>query len=410
MNHKLFTRSLRQIGRRSFSNDAYIVSATRTPVGSFQKSLASVSATALGSTVIKDILKRSAIDPTLVDEVFMGHVCQANVGQAPARQAALGGGLPESVPCTTVNKVCASGMKSITLAAQSIMMGQNSCVIAGGMESMSSIPFYIPKARTGYALGHGELLDGLLKDGLTDAFDGHHMGICAENTAEVQGFSREDQDAYCLESYRRAKVAAEAGKFEREICPVSIPQRRGDPIVFSADEEWKALKMDKVPTLKPVFKKNGTVTAANASTLNDGASAVMVCSEDFIKAHNLSPIARIRSFADGACKPIDFPIAPAVASPIALQRAGLTASDIDFFEVNEAFSVVALANMKLMGLDHAKTNVWGGAVALGHPIGSSGCRIVVTLLNVLQTEGGKLGMAGICNGGGGATALVVELC
>jgi len=410
MQSKYFTRTLSKLGRRSFSNDVYIVAATRTPVASFQKSLASVSVSTLGATVIRDILKRSTVDPSLVDEVFMGHVCQANAGQAPARQAALGGGLPDSVPCTTVNKVCASGMKSITLAAQSIMTKQNSCVIAGGMESMSNIPFYMPKARTGIPLGHGEILDGLVKDGLTDAFGGHHMGICAENTAEVQGFSREDQDAYCIESYRRAQVAAESGKFEREICPVSIPQRKGDPVLFTADEEWKLLKKDKVPTLKPVFKKNGTVTAANASTLNDGASAVMVCSEEFVKAHNLTPIARIRSFADGACKPIDFPIAPAVACPKALTRAGLSVSDIDFFEVNEAFSVVALANMKLMGMDHAKTNVWGGAVALGHPIGSSGCRIVVTLLNVLQSEGGKLGMAGICNGGGGATAMVVELC
>lgn len=410
MQQKLFSRSLSVIGRRAFSNEAYIVAATRTPVASFQKSLASVSATALGSTVLKDILTRSSIDPALIDEVFMGHVCQANAGQAPARQAALKAGLPDSVPCTTVNKVCASGMKSITLAAQSIMTGQNSCVIAGGMESMSNIPHYMPKARTGTPLGHIEVLDGLLKDGLTDAFDGHHMGICAENTAEVHGFSREDQDAYCLESYRRSQAAAEAGKFKNEIVPVAIPQKKGDPVMFSADEEWKGLKMEKVPTLRPVFKKNGTVTAANASTLNDGASAVMVCSEEFVKAHNLTPLAKIRSFADGACKPIDFPIAPAVACPIALTRAGLSVDDIDFFEVNEAFSVVALANMKLMGIDHAKTNVWGGAVSLGHPIGSSGCRIVVTLLNVLQTEGGKLGLAGICNGGGGATAIVVEKC
>lgn len=406
----MYGRKTAQLARRAFSSDAYIVSASRTAVGSFQKSLAGVTAPVLGSTVIKDLLARTSVDPSAVNEVMMGHVCAANCGQATTRQAALGAGLPDTVPCTTVNKVCASGMKTITFAAQSIMTGQNDCVIAGGMESMSNIPFYIPKARTGYALGHGELLDGLLKDGLTDAFDGHHMGMCAENTAAVQGFSREDQDAYCVESYRRAKVAAEAGKFVNEICAVEIPQRRGSPIIFDADEEWKALKAEKVPTLRPVFKKNGTVTAANASSINDGASGVMVVSEGFMKTHGLTPLAKIRSFADGACKPIDFPIAPAVACPIALSRAGLSVNDVDFFEVNEAFSVVALANMKLMGLDHAKTNIWGGAVSLGHPIGSSGCRIVVTLLNVLQTENGRLGMAGICNGGGGATAIVLERC
>jgi len=396
--------------RRLFSTHAYIVAASRTPVGSFQKTLASLQAPALGSIVIRDLLKRSSIPAEQIDEVFMGNVCGANVGQAPARQAALNAGVPNSVPCTTINKVCASGMKSISFAAQSIMLGQNHCVVAGGMESMSNIPYYIPKARGGYGLGHGEILDGLVKDGLTDSFDHHHMGMCAENTAETHGFSREDQDNYCIESYRRSKVAAESGFFQNEIVPVEIPQRRGDPVIMSEDEEWKGLNVAKVPSLRAVFKKNGTVTAANASTINDGASAVLVVSEEFLKLHNLTPLAKIRSFADAACKPIDFPIAPALAVPKALQHAGLQVGDIDFCELNEAFSVVALANMKLLNLDHDKTNIWGGAVSLGHPIGSSGCRIVVTLLNILQTKQAKLGVAGICNGGGGATAMVLEAC
>jgi len=390
--------------------DAYIVAACRTAVGSFQKSLTSVEAPALGAAVIKDLLKRSSIPAEAVDEVYMGHVCQANCGQATARQAALKAGLPTSVPCTTINKVCASGMKSISLAAQTIMTGNGNCIIAGGMESMSNIPYYVPKGRTGYALGHGEFLDGLLKDGLTDSFDKHHMGMCAEHTATTQGFTREDQDIYALESYRRAQAAAESGFFKNEITPVLIPQRRGDPLVFDADEEWKTLKADKVPTLRPVFKKDGTVTAANASSINDGASGVMVVSEVFMKEHGLKPIAKIRSFADGACKPIDFPIAPSIACPKALAKAGLTANDIDLFEVNEAFSVVALANMKLMNLSYDKVNVWGGAVSLGHPIGSSGSRIVVTMMSALGYYGKNLGLAGICNGGGGATALIIEMC
>jgi len=395
---------------RKFSSEAYIVASCRTAVGSFQKSLASVEAPALGATVIRNLLDRSSVPAESVDEVYMGHVCQANCGQATTRQAALKGGLPNSVPCTAINKVCASGMKSISLAAQSIMLGHGNCIIAGGMESMSNIPYYIPKGRTGYGLGHGEFLDGLLKDGLTDSFDKHHMGMCGENTAKVQGFTREDQDNYAIESYRRAKAAAESGFFKNEIVPVLIPQRKGDPLAFDADEEWKVLKLDKVPSLRPVFKKDGTITAANASSINDGASGVMVVSEGFMKEHGLKPIAKIRSFADGACAPIDFPIAPAVACPKALNLAGLTVNDIDLFEVNEAFSVVALANMKLMNLPHEKTNVWGGAVSLGHPIGSSGSRIVVTMMSALQHYGKTLGLAGICNGGGGATALIIEMC
>lgn len=403
------TRGLMQ-NARFLSNTAYIVSATRTPVGSFQKTLASMSAPALGSIVIKDLLKRSSIPADQIDEVFMGNVCGANVGQAPARQAALNAGLPHSVPCTTVNKVCASGMKTISFAAQSVMLGHSHCVVAGGMESMSNIPYYLPKGRSGHGLGHGEVLDGLVKDGLTDSFDHHHMGICAEHTAEVQGFSREDQDNYCVESYRRAKVAVESGFFQNEIVSVEIPQRRGDPLIMSEDEEWKGLNVSKVPSLRAVFKKNGTVTAANASTINDGASAVLVVSEDFMKLHGLTPLAKIRSFGDAACKPIDFPIAPALAMPKVLAQAGLQTGDIDYFEINEAFSVVALANMKLCNVDHDKTNIWGGAVSLGHPIGSSGCRIVVTLLNILKSKNASLGVAGICNGGGGATAIVLELC
>lgn len=386
----------------------FIVSAVRTPMGSFGGALSSLSATQLGSIAMEGALKTAGVAADQVEEVFFGNVCSANLGQAPARQAALGAGLSQHVPCTTVNKVCASGTKSIMLAAQSIQLGLADVIVAGGMESMSNIPYYVPKARWGHKYGDGKLVDGLAKDGLVDAYSHQAMGTCADATAEKYGFSREDQDAFAVESYTRAAKATESGKFGNEIIPVSIPQRKGDPVVMSEDEEYKKVRFEKIPQLRPAFSKEGTVTAANASTINDGASALILASEDAVKRLGLTPLARIVSFADAAHEPEWFTTAPTIAAPKALKRAGLSMSDMDFLEVNEAFAVVTMAFNKVMEVDPNQVNVFGGAVALGHPLGASGARIVTTLNNVLQTEGGKYGMAAICNGGGGASALILE--
>jgi acetyl-CoA C-acetyltransferase len=387
--------------------DIYIISAVRTPIGSFGGSLSTVSATQLGATAIKGAIEKAGIDSKLVDEVFMGNVLQANLGQAPARQAALFAGLGQNVPCTTVNKVCASGMKSISLAAQTIAAGDNHIVVAGGMENMSLVPHYF-HARSATKLGDVKMIDGMVKDGLTDVYNQVHMGVCAEKCAKEKNFSREEQDKFAIDSYKRSAAAWAAGKFKDEVVPVSVPQRKGDPIVVSEDEEYKNVNLDKIPTLAPVFDKAGTVTAANASTLNDGASALILASAEAVQKYNLKPIAKIRSYADAAQAPEWFTTAPSLAAPKALEKAGLKTSDIDFWELNQAFAVVGLANIKEMSLDGSKVDVNGGAVALGHPLGSSGSRIIVTLINVLKQNGGKLGAAAICNGGGGASAMVIE--
>lgn len=391
------------------SKEVYIVGAVRTPMGSFGGALSSVSATDLGATAIKGALEKSGVNPSEVQEVFMGNVLQANLGQAPARQAALKAGIGNNVPCTTVNKVCASGMKSIALGAQSILLGDNDLVVVGGMENMSQVPHYYV-ARNATKLGDVKMLDGMVKDGLTDVYNQVHMGVCAEKCAEEHSFSREAQDAFAIESYNRSAAAWQAGKFNDEIVPVAVPQRKGDPIMVTEDEEYKNVKMEKIPALRPVFKKEGTVTAANASTLNDGASALILVSKEKMEALGLKPLAKIVSYADAAQEPEWFTTAPAKAVPVALSKANLTAADIDYWELNQAFSVVGLANTKLLGLDPAKVDVNGGAVALGHPLGSSGSRIIVTLINVLKQNNGKLGAAGICNGGGGASAMVIENC
>lgn len=388
--------------------DVYIVAAVRTPMGSFGGSLASVSATKLAATAFKGALDKSGVSPSEIQEVFLGNVLQANAGQAPAKQAAIFAGLGDEIPCTTINKVCASGMKAIALGAASIMTGDNEVVMVGGAENMSSVPYYLDKARTGYRLGDGAVIDGLVKDGLTDVYNKVHMGVCAELCAEEHSFSREDQDKFAIESYTRAANAWKAGKFANEIVPVEVEGRRGDVTVFAEDEEYKAVNFDKLPTLRPVFKKDGTVTAANASTLNDGASALILVSKEKMEALGLKPLAKIVSYADAAQKPELFTTAPAKALPIALKKAGLSVDQIDSFELNEAFSVVGLANCKLMNIPAEKCNINGGAVALGHPLGSSGSRIIVTLINVLKQNGGKFGAAGICNGGGGASAMVIE--
>ncbi len=388
--------------------EVFIIAAVRTPIGSFGGALSQISATQLGATAIRGALERSGIDPTAIDEVLMGNVVSANLGQAPARQAARFAGLPDHVPCTTINKVCASGMKAITLGAQSIMLGHNGIVVAGGMENMSAIPYYIPNARWGYKYGHGEIVDGLAKDGLTDVYNECAMGVCADNTARKYGISREEQDQYAIDSYKRAAEATAQGWFKQEIVPVEIPQRKGDPVRMDEDEEYKKVIFEKIPSLRPAFTKDGTVTAANASTINDGAAALVLAGADKVKAFGLKPLARIVSFADAEQAPEWFTTSPTVAAPKALERAGLKVSDIDYFEVNEAFAVVSLAFEKLMGIDHSRTNVFGGAVAIGHPLGASGARIVVTLTNVLRHKGGRYGLAAICNGGGGATALIIE--
>jgi acetyl-CoA C-acetyltransferase len=386
----------------------YIVSAVRTPIGSFGGSLAGISATQLGAAAIKGALERAGVQPDQVQEVLMGNVISANLGQAPARQAAVFAGLPANVPCTTINKVCASGMKAITLGAQSIMLGISEIVVAGGMENMSQIPYYIPNARWGYKYGNGEIVDGLAKDGLTDVYNQKAMGVCADATAARYHISREAQDAYAIESYKRAAAATENGWLKNEIVPVAIPQKKGDPILITEDEEFKKVHFDKIPGLRPAFSPDGTVTAANASTINDGASALILASEEAVKKYGLKPIAKIRGFADAEQEPEWFTTAPTVAAPKALKMAGLEKSDIDYFEVNEAFSVVAMAFEQVLDIDHARSNVFGGAVSLGHPLGASGARIVTTLNNVLQQKNGSLGLAAICNGGGGATAIVIE--
>lgn len=388
--------------------EVVIVSAVRTPIGSFNGSLASISATQLGAAAIKGAVERAGIQPDQVQEVFMGNVLSANVGQAPATQAAIYAGLPQNIPSTTINKVCASAMKAVMLGAQSIMAGANDVVVAGGMESMSNVPYYLDKARNGYRLGHGQIIDGLVKDGLWDVYKNYHMGSAAELCSRENNVSREAQDAYAIESYKRSAAAVEAGKFKNEIVPVSIPQRKGDPIVVSEDEEYKNIKFDKVPTLAAVFEKDGTVTAANASTLNDGAVALVMMSAEKAKALGLKPIAAIRGFADAQQAPEYFTTAPAKAIPLAIAKAGLKPEDIGYYEINEAFSVVAIANNQILGLDPARVNVNGGAVALGHPLGTSGARIIATLINVLEQNNSRYGVAGICNGGGGASAIVIE--
>lgn len=385
-----------------------IVSAVRTPIGSFGGALSTLSAPQLGSIAIKGALERAGVKPGQVDEVYMGHVLQANAGQAPVTQASIFAGIPDTVPGTTVNKVCASGMKAVMLAAQSIMLGDNEVVVAGGMENMSAVPYYLDKARNGYRLGHAQMIDGLVKDGLWDVYKDYHMGSAAELCAADCKISREEQDAYAIESYKRSQAAWANGSFHPEIVPVTLPQKGKDPLVISEDEEFRKVDFNKIPSLRPVFDKNGTVTAANASTLNDGAAALVLMSSEKAEALGIKPLAYIRSFADAQQAPEWFTTAPAKALPKAVAKAGLKMGDIDYFEINEAFSVVALANNKAMGLDPEKVNIFGGAVSIGHPLGCSGARIIVTLLNVLQQRKGKIGAAGICNGGGGASAIVIE--
>ena len=389
--------------------EVVIVSAVRTPMGSFGGDLSSVLATKLGATAIKGSMKEAGIDVNIVDEVFMGNVLQANLGQAPARQAAIFAGLSQNIPCTTINKVCASGMKAIMLAAQTIMCGDNDVVIAGGMENMSIVPHYFAKGRSGQKLGNMQLVDGLVSDGLTDVYNKTHMGVCAEKCASEMNISRKEQDAFAIESYNRSASSWKEGKFSDEIVSVEVPQRRGDALIISEDEEYKNVRLEKIPSLRPVFDKEGTITAANASTLNDGASALVLMSTEKATELNINPIAKIKSYADAAQEPEWFTTAPAKALPIALAKAGLSTSDVDYYELNEAFSVVGLVNMKILNLDPSIVNVNGGAVSLGHPLGSSGSRIIVTLINVLKQNGGKIGAAGICNGGGGASAMIIEL-
>lgn len=387
--------------------EVYIISAKRTPMGSFGGSLSSVSATQLGATAIKGAVDAAGISKDLITEVFMGNVLQANLGQAPARQAAMFAGLNQNTPCTTINKVCASGMKAISLAVQSILVGDNEIVLAGGMENMSSVPHYF-NARNATKLGDVKMVDGMVKDGLTDVYNKVHMGNCAEICAKENNISREDQDNFAITSYQRAADAWKNGKFDNEIVPVEVPQRKGDPIVVKEDEEYKNVKLDKIPNLRPVFDADGTVTAANASTLNDGASALILASKEAVEKHGLKPIAKIVACADGAQAPEWFTTAPTLALNNVLNKANLKTTDIDYWELNQAFSVVGLANIQKLGLDASKVDVNGGAVALGHPLGNSGARIIVTLINVLKQNNGKLGAAGICNGGGGASAMIIE--
>tara|TARA_B100000809_G_scaffold3480_1_gene3743 strand:+ start:2536 stop:3714 length:1179 start_codon:yes stop_codon:yes gene_type:complete len=387
--------------------EVYIVSAVRTPIGSFLGSLSTVSAPMLGAAAIKGAIEKANISVDVVDEVFMGNVLQANVGQAPARQAAIFAGLNTSVPATTINKVCASGMKSISLGAASIMTGDNDCVVVGGMENMSLVPHYM-NARTSTKLGDVKMIDGMVKDGLTDVYNKVHMGVCAEKCATEKNISREEQDAFAIESYKRSAAAWDAGKFNEEIVPVEVPQRRGDAIIVNKDEEYSAVKLEKIPTLRPVFDKAGTITAANASTLNDGASALILMSKEKAEELGVKAIAKIVSYADAAHEAEWFTTAPSLAVPKALKKANLSTTDVDYWELNQAFAVVGIANSKELGLDPAKVDVNGGAVSLGHPLGNSGSRIIVTLINVLKQNGGKIGAAGICNGGGGASAMVIE--
>ncbi len=389
------------------SREVVVVSAVRTPIGSFGGSLAEVPATKLGAAAIQGALSKAGVKPEDVNEVIMGSVLQANLGQAPARQAAKFAGMPNEVACTTVNKVCASGMKAIMMAAQDILLGDADVVVAGGMENMSQTPYYLEKARYGYRYGHGQLIDGIVKDGLTDVYHQTAMGVSADNTAKEHKITREEQDAFAIESYKRSAAAWAAGKFKEEVVPVIVQTRKGD-VVVSEDEEYKNVNFDKVPALKPVFTKDGTVTAANASTINDGAAALVLMSGEKAKSLGLKPIARILSYADAEQAPEWFTTTPAKALPRAVEKAGLGMSDIQYVELNEAFSVVGIANTRLMNLDPSKVNVNGGAVSLGHPLGCSGARIIVTLINVLKQNGARYGGAGICNGGGGASAMVIE--
>ena len=384
-----------------------IVSAVRTPIGSFMGGLSSITAPKLGAAAIKGALKKIQLDPNLVNEVYMGNVVQAGVGQAPARQAAIFAGLSNEVACTTINKVCASGMKAVMLASQAIQCGDADIVIAGGMENMSLIPHYM-NLRSGTKFGPNTMVDGMQKDGLTDAYDNNAMGVSADLCANKYNISREEQDSFAIQSYKRSSEAWNSGKFNNEVIPVSVPQRKGDPIIISKDEEFSNVNLDKIPSLNPAFTKEGTVTAANASTINDGAAALILMSEEKALSLNLKPLAYVRSYADAAQEPKWFTTSPAKALPIALKKAGLTTSDVDFFEFNEAFSVVGLANSKILGLNNDKVNVNGGAVSLGHPLGCSGARIIVTLINVLEQNNAKIGAAAICNGGGGASAIVIE--
>ena len=389
------------------SKRVVIVSAARTPIGSFMGALANIPAPKLGAVAIKGALDKIKLDPKLVDEVLMGNVIQAGIGQAPARQAAIFAGLNNSVPCTTINKVCASGMKAVMMASQAIQAGDAEIIVAGGMENMSLIPHY-SHLRNGTKFGPTTLIDGMQKDGLTDAYDNQAMGVYADLCATEYNISREEQDNFAIESYSRSAKAWESGKFDNEIIPVEVPQRRGEPLIVSQDEEFTNVKLDKIPTLNPVFTKNGTVTAANASTINDGAAALVLMSEEKAAELKLKPLAFIKAYADAAQEPKWFTTSPAKALPKALDKAGITIEDVDFFEFNEAFSVVGLANIKILGLDSNKVNVNGGAVALGHPLGCSGARILVSLLNVLEQNNAKTGAAAICNGGGGASAIIIE--
>jgi len=389
------------------NKEVVIVAMARTPIGSFLGSLSTISAPKLGAIAIKGALDKINLNPQLVDEVVMGHVVQAGTGQAPARQAAIFAGLPDTVPCTTINKVCASGMKSVMQAAQSIALGDTEIVVAGGMENMSQIPHYL-QARVATKFGPASLIDGMQKDGLVDVYDQHAMGVCADACAREYAFSREDQDAFAIQSYTRSAKAWDAGKFDNEVVPVEVPQRRGEPKVVLKDEEYSNVKLEKIPQLRAAFSKEGTVTAANASTINDGAAAMVLMSKDKAEELGLQPLATIKSYADAAHEPKWFTTAPAKALPKALDKANLSLKDVDFFEFNEAFSVVGLANMKLLGLTDSNVNINGGAVSLGHPLGCSGARIIITLLSVLEQQSGRIGAAAICNGGGGASAIVVE--
>lgn len=389
------------------NKEVVIVSAVRTPIGSFMGSLSTMPAPKLGAIAIKGALEKINLKPEMVQEVLMGNVVQAGTGQAPARQAAIYAGIPDTVPCTTVNKVCASGMKAVMQAAQSITIGDADIIVAGGMENMSLIPHYL-YSRTGSKFGPATLIDGMQKDGLVDAYDNNAMGTCADLCATEYNFSREDQDAFAVQSYNRSTVAWDAGNFDNEVVPVEVPQRRGEPLIVNKDEEYTNVKMEKIPALRPAFSKDGTVTAANASTINDGAAALVLMSKEKANALGIKPLATIKSYADAAQEPKWFTTAPAKALPKALDKANITIDDVDYFEFNEAFAVVGLANMKILGLNDANININGGAVSLGHPLGCSGARIIVTLINVLEQNDSKIGAAAICNGGGGASAIVIE--
>ena len=389
--------------------EVVIVSAVRTAMGSFGGVFSKVSATKLGAAAIKGAIEKCGINKDIIDEVFMGNVLQANLGQAPARQAAIDAGLSDKIPCTTINKVCSSGMKSIMLGAQTILCGDNDVVMVGGMENMSSVPHYLSNSRTGQKLGDIKALDGLVKDGLTDVYNKKHMGLCAETCAKEMNFSREEQDNFAIESYKRSAKSWQEKRFNDEIVNVEVPQRKGDNLIINEDEEYKKVILEKIPNLRPVFEKEGTITAANASTINDGASALILMSKEKANELNLKPLAKIISYADSAHEPEWFTTAPSSAVEKAIKKANMKKSDVDYYELNEAFSVVGLANMKLLEIENKKVNVNGGAVSLGHPLGSSGSRIVVTLINVLKQNNGSIGVAGICNGGGGASAIVIEL-